>query len=74
MSEIDVSDLDLLAPMDRYLAAGAHIGTQVKTQDMEPFVYRQRPIGLYVLDVRKTDERIRTAGKFLARFDPSKIV
>ena len=74
MSEIEVSDLELLTPMDKYLAAGCHIGTQVKTQDMEPFVYRQRPIGLYVLDVRKTDERIRVAGKFLARFDPAKIV
>ncbi|MFW9890198.1 MAG: 30S ribosomal protein S2, partial [Candidatus Thorarchaeota archaeon] len=61
-------------PMDRFLAAGCHIGTQVKTQDMDFFVYRQRPIGLYVLDVRKTDERIRTAGKFIARFDSSKIV
>jgi small subunit ribosomal protein S2 len=60
--------------MDKYLAAGCHIGTQVKTQDMEPFVYRQRPIGLYVLDVRKTDERIRTAGKFIARFDSEKVV
>jgi len=74
MSEIEVTDLELLTPMDKYLAAGCHIGTQVKTQDMEPFVYRQRPIGLYVLDVRKTDERIRVAAKFLARFNPSKIV
>ncbi len=74
MSEIEVADLELLTPMDKYLAAGCHIGTQVKTQDMEPFVYRQRPIGLYVLDVRKTDERIRVTAKFLARFDPSKIV
>ena len=49
MSEIEVADLELLTPMDKYLAAGCHIGTQVKTQDMEPFVYRQRPIGLYVL-------------------------
>jgi small subunit ribosomal protein S2 len=74
MSDIEVPDSDLLTPMDKYLAAGCHIGTQVKTQDMEPFVYRQRPIGLFVLDVRKTDERIRQVGKFLARFDPSKIV
>ena len=76
MSEINsISDSDdMLIEMDRFLAAGVHIGTQVKTQDMEPFVYRQRPIGLYVLDVRKTDERVRVAGKFLARFDPSKIV
>ena len=74
MSETEIPEADLLTPMDKYLAAGCHIGTQVKTQDMDPFVYRQRPIGLYVLDVRKTDERIRTAGKFIARFDPSKIV
>lgn len=74
MSETEISEAELLTPMDKYLAAGCHIGTQVKTQDMDPFVYRQRPIGLYVLDVRKTDERIRTAAKFIARFDSSKIV
>lgn len=74
ISEGEIAEADLLAPMDKYLAAGCHIGTQVKTQDMEPFVYRQRPIGLYVLDVRKTDERIRVAAKFIARFDASKIV
>ncbi|MBD3405772.1 MAG: 30S ribosomal protein S2 [Candidatus Lokiarchaeota archaeon] len=69
-----MSEIDLLTPMDKYLAAGCHIGTQVKTQDMEPFVYRQRPIGLYVLDVRKTDERIRVAGKFIARYDPDEVI
>ncbi|MFW9845158.1 MAG: 30S ribosomal protein S2 [Candidatus Thorarchaeota archaeon] len=74
MSETEIPEAELLTPMDKYLAAGCHIGTQVKTQDMDPFVYRQRPIGLYVLDVRKTDERIRTAAKFIARFDSSKIV
>lgn len=74
IGEGEVSEADLLIAMDRYLAAGCHIGTQVKTQDMEPFVYRQRPIGLYVLDVRKTDERIRVAGKFISRTDPEKIV
>ena len=74
IGEGEISEADILITMDRYLAAGCHIGTQVKTQDMEPFVYRQRPIGLYVLDVRKTDERIRVAGKFISRIDPDKIV
>ncbi len=74
MSEGEISEADLLISMDKYLAAGCHIGTQVKTQDMEPFVYRQRPIGLYVLDVRKTDERIRTAAKFISRFNREKVV
>ncbi len=65
---------ELLCPLDKYLAAGCHIGTQVKTQDMEPFVYRVRPVGLYVLDVRKTDERIRVAAKFIARYEPSRVM
>jgi len=73
MSETEISEIELLTPMDQYLAAGCHIGTQVKTRDMEPFVYRQRPIGLYVLDVRKTDERIRVVGKYIARVDASRI-
>ena len=74
IGEGESADMDLLAPMDKFLAAGVHIGTQVKTQDMDAFVYRQRPIGLYVLDVRKTDERIRTAAKFISRVDPEKVV
>jgi small subunit ribosomal protein S2 len=41
---------------------------------MEKFVFRVRPDGLYILDVRKTDERLRVAGKFLGRFEPSKIM
>jgi len=45
----------------------------MKTKDMESFIYRVRPDGLFVLDVKKTDERIKIAAKFLARFEPSKI-
>jgi small subunit ribosomal protein S2 len=41
---------------------------------MEKFVFRVRPDGLYILDVKKTDERLRVAGKFLSRFEPSKIM
>lgn len=64
---------DLLLPRDTMLSAGIHIGTRMKTRDMEPFIYRVRPDGLFVLDVQKTDERIRVAAKFLARFEPSKV-
>jgi small subunit ribosomal protein S2 len=65
---------ELLLPQDTLLSAGIHIGTRMKTKDMAPFIYRVRPDGLFVLDVKKTDERIRVAGKFLARFEPSRIV
>jgi small subunit ribosomal protein S2 len=68
------SEEELLLPQDTLLSAGIHIGTRTKTTDMVPFIYRVRPDGLFVLDVKRTDERIRVAAKFLARFDPSKVV
>jgi small subunit ribosomal protein S2 len=67
------SEEELLLPQDTLLSAGVHIGTRMRTKDMEPFIYRVRADGLFVLDVKKTDERIRVAAKFLARFEPAKI-
>jgi small subunit ribosomal protein S2 len=64
---------ELLLPRDTLLSAGIHIGTRIKTLDMEPFIYRVRPDGLFVLDVKKTDDRIRVAARFLARFEPAKV-
>jgi len=59
-------EYETLIPIDEYLAAGVHIGTQQKTNDMMPYIYRVRTDGLYVLDVQSTDKRIRLAAKFLA--------
>ena len=67
------SEEELLLPQDTLLSAGVHIGTRMRSKDMEEFIYRVRADGLFVLDIKKTDERIRVAGKYLARFDPSKI-
>ncbi|UCH31852.1 MAG: 30S ribosomal protein S2 [Candidatus Bathyarchaeota archaeon] len=67
------SEEDLLLPRDVLLSAGLHIGTRMKTKDMDEFIYRVRPDGLFVLDVKKTDERIRAAAKFLSRFEPDRI-
>jgi len=72
--ETILTEEELLLPQDTLLSAGIHIGTRAKTTDMVQFIYRVRPDGLFVLDVKKTDERIRVAAKFLARFDPSKVV
>jgi len=41
---------------------------------MKPFIYKVRTDGLYVLDIQKTDDRIRGAGKFLARYEPEQIL
>ena len=67
-------DYETLIPIDEYLAAGIHIGTQQKTKSMMDYIYRVRTDGLYVLDVQATDKRIRLAAKFLAKYDPSKIL
>ncbi|MCD4800173.1 MAG: 30S ribosomal protein S2 [Methanococcoides sp.] len=63
-----------LVPIDEYLAAGVHIGTQQKTQNMMKFVYRVRTDGLYVLDIQSTDDRIRYIAHFLSKYDPSRIL
>ena len=63
----------LLIPRDTYLVSGIHIGTSVCTKFMEPFKYRVRNDGIYVLDVNATDERVRIAAKFIARFEPSNV-
>ncbi len=67
-------EADLLIPVEDYLGAGVHIGTQQKTKDMERFIHRVRTDGLYVLDVGKTDERIRTAASFLSNYTPEGIL
>ncbi|ATW89497.1 SSU ribosomal protein S2P [Halohasta litchfieldiae] len=67
-------DVDLLIPVEDYLSAGVHIGTQQKTKDMERFIHRVRDDGLYVLDVSQTDSRIRTAADFLAGYDPEQVL
>ncbi|WP_135303166.1 30S ribosomal protein S2 [Haloarcula amylovorans] len=68
------SEADLLIPVEDYLGAGVHIGTQQKTKDMERFIHRVRDDGLYVLDVSMTDQRIRTAADFLANYEPEQIL
>ena len=67
-------EADLLIPVEDYLAAGVHIGTQQKTKSMERFIHRVRTDGLYVLDVSTTDRRIRTAASFLANYQPEQLL
>ncbi|TFG57371.1 MAG: 30S ribosomal protein S2 [Methanomassiliicoccus sp.] len=70
----DESKTELLVPEDVYLTSGVHIGTQQKSADMKDFIFKVRTDGLYVMDVKKTDARIRAAAKFLSRFKPDRIL
>ena len=69
----EIQDL-LLIDREQYLAAGVHIGTKLKTKFTEKWIYRTTSYGLFVININATDSRLRTAAKFLARFDPSKIL
>jgi small subunit ribosomal protein S2 len=73
-SEMEIELKEPLIPVEEYLAAGVHIGTQQKSKDMKKFIYRVRGDGLYILDIQSTDERIKTAAKFLSQYDPAKIL
>jgi small subunit ribosomal protein S2 len=64
----------MLIKQEKYLETGIHIGTKLRTIDMAKFIYRTRNDGLYVLDLRQIDERIRLAGKVLAKYEPEDIV
>ncbi len=66
---------ELLIPREKYLEAGIHIGTKLKNAEMNDFIYRSaRQDRFYVLDLKKVDERIRLAAKFIARFPPASIL
>ena len=68
---LDTDDLDaeLITPekiIDKdeeqkqlYLSCGIHIGTKLLTGDARPFIYRQTNYGLYVIDLTKTDKRLK---------------
>jgi small subunit ribosomal protein S2 len=73
-TEMEIELKEPLVPVEEYLAAGIHIGTQQKSKDMKKFIYRVRGDGLYILDIRETDERIKTAAKFLNQFDAPNIL
>ncbi|MCI5866686.1 MAG: 30S ribosomal protein S2 [Methanosphaera sp.] len=65
---------ELLIPLDKYLAAGLHIGTQQKTKDMEKYIYRVRADGLHVLDVKSSNNKIIVAAKLLSKYDPDEVL
>jgi small subunit ribosomal protein S2 len=67
-------DEGMSIPEETYMTSGAHIGTRQKTADIKEFIYKVRNDGLYIIDVKKTDERIKIAAKLLTKYDPSSIL
>jgi small subunit ribosomal protein S2 len=65
---------EFLTALDNYLKVGLHIGTKFRTKYMAPFIYKIRPDGLAVLNVKKIDSRIDVVSRFLANFAPEDIL
>ena len=61
--------VEFLVPQEKYLEAGTHIGTRTKHGSMREFIYKAREDGLHVLDLKKLDDRVRTAATMLSKFD-----
>ena len=72
--EKDKQESKMMVSEETYMTSGVHIGTRQKTSDIKDFIYKVRNDGLYIIDVKKTDERIKTAAKFLSKYDPSKVL
>jgi small subunit ribosomal protein S2 len=62
VTEMEIELKEPLIPVEDYLAAGVHIGTQQKSEDMKKFIYRVRGDGLYILIVTS-----RQYGQFPAK-------
>lgn len=69
-----MSDEELLANQNDYLEAGIHIATKTRSPGMRRFIYKVREDGLYLLDLKTIDDRIKVAANTIARYEPKDIV
>ncbi|NWJ22129.1 30S ribosomal protein S2 [Marine Group I thaumarchaeote] len=58
----------------KVLSTGIRVGTEVKTKFMIPYIIQANPEGLYLFDLDITLSRIRTAARFIKKFDIEKVI
>ena len=65
-----------LVPYDMYRTHAVHIGTNQKSADMQRFLDTDARdgSGLHLIDIEKTDDRIRTVAAFLNRYEASRVL
>ncbi|MFH0884417.1 MAG: 30S ribosomal protein S2 [Candidatus Micrarchaeota archaeon] len=56
-----------------FLEAGVHIGTKIRTSDMREFIFKRRDDGLYILDLRKSSEKLMQAARVISKFRPDEV-
>jgi len=65
--------VEFVVPQEKFLEAGAHIGTRNKNGGMKEFIYKVRDDGLHVLDLKKLNERLKGAAQLMASFDKATV-
>src|SRR5512137_1989474 len=73
-TEKQETEKQMMVSEEIYMTSGVHIGTRQKTADIKEFIYKVRNDGLYIIDVKKTDEKIKTAAKFISKYNPEDIL
>ena len=73
-TKTDEKESNMTVPEETYMTSGAHIGTRQKTADIKDFIYKVRNDGLYIIDVKKTDDRIKKAAQFISKYEPKNIL
>ncbi len=63
-----------LVNQNDYLEVGIHIATKVKSAGMKRFIYKVREDGLYLLDLKTIDTKIRVASNLIAMYEPKDVV
>jgi small subunit ribosomal protein S2 len=61
-------------PIANLLEAGVQIATKTKSPGMKRFIYKVREDGLYLLDVKTINSKIKVAAAMIARYNPKDIV
>ncbi|MGM5482196.1 MAG: 30S ribosomal protein S2 [Nanobdellota archaeon] len=69
-----MSEEDFLVSTKQYLKTGIHIGTKFRTKYMAPFIYKTRPDGLSVLNLKKIDERLKVMINFVSQYKPEDLI
>jgi small subunit ribosomal protein S2 len=65
---------NLLIESNEYLKSGIHIGTKFKNKYMANFIYKTRPDGLSVLNLKEIDRRLKLAVNMLSEYEPGEIL
>ena len=77
---MDDQETFLVTP-SKYLRTGIHVGMQIKSAHMENFIFKVRldkidggQSKISIINLKKTDERIRIAAKMLSQYNPEEIL